>query len=338
MKKPALVPLLILCIVLPVVGQNHAYHDDSNAGAGSANTFPFGNAFGNNWRYQLSVPVSSMPNTPVRFTEVSFAPTASGKFLVKDFQLRMAHTNTAVLSSIFANNFATPPINLIDVQGGQYTFTSTANQWTPLGAQNGFDWDGKRPLLIEIRYRGIGTTNQGSVSIRSRTSSKDSNRVWANGSYPAPGPADPYSAPVAYGIYTSGAIKVRLTYVQIQITLAGSPSPGSTVDLNLSSPLDAGRFYQTASSFGTGPIPLGSRVLGLTPDDLMVITVNGYLPSLFVNYRGNLDSSGKAKAQIKIPNNPNLKGIRIHSAFVTFEPSAPLGINNISGTATFSIL
>ena len=337
MKQIALVSFCLFCLVLPAIGQNYAYHDTSNPAGGGTNTFPFGNAFGNNWRYQLTVPASSLPGIPVRFTEFAFAPSASGVFAVNDFQLRMGHAASTALTSIFANNYATLPVNLIDVQNGNYTFTATASQWTTLGAVAGFDYDGMRPLLIEVRYRGFGTLHQGSTSIGSRTSTANSNRVWANGSYPAPGPADPYSATVGYNPYTYGAPLVRLTYVITQLILSGSTSPGGTVDLNLSSAADAGRTFQVASSLGTGPIPIGSRSLDLSPDNLMVVTVNGYLPTVFVNYSGVLDASGQAKAQILIPNLPVLKGVRIHSAFITLDPAAPFGISNISSTETLSI-
>ena len=59
MKGILLFVLVALCLALPAVGQGKAYHDTSSPSGGSANTFPFGNAFGNNWRYHLSVPASS---------------------------------------------------------------------------------------------------------------------------------------------------------------------------------------------------------------------------------------------------------------------------------------
>jgi len=250
----------------------------------------------------------------------------------------MAHSSTHTLTSNLVSNIGPSPTTLIDVQGGNYTFNATASKWTSLGpVQKGFDYDGKSALIIEIRYRGHGTLNQGSVSIRGFTSSSNSNRVWANGSYPSPPFPDPYSATMGYGPYTSGAIRVRLTYVETVITLSGTTSPGGTVDLDLMSAVDPNRPYQAASSLGTGPIPIDTRVLNLSPDDLMVVSVNGYLPSVFLNYTGVLDASGKAKAQIKIPNLPALKGVRIHSAFITLNPAAPSGVSSISNTATFSI-
>jgi hypothetical protein len=38
------------------------------------------------------------------------------------------------------------------------------------------------------------------------------------------------------------------------------------VDLNLTSMADVDKAYQTVSSLGTGPVPIGTRSLGLSPD------------------------------------------------------------------------
>jgi len=80
-----------------------------------------------------------------------------------------------------------------------------------------------------------------------------------------------------------------------------------------------------------GPIPLGNRQLNLSPDDLLLITVNNYVPSIFVNYAGQLDTQGEAKAEIRIPNNPGLIGLRMHTAFVVLDPAAPLGSGRTAG-------
>ena len=108
MKRLALVPLVVFCFALALAGPGHGqyqvYHDSSNSTGGVSNTFPFGNAFGNNWRYQFSVPASSLPAKPVRFVGVAFAPVVNGVFSVKDFQLRIGHSASAALTSIFATN------------------------------------------------------------------------------------------------------------------------------------------------------------------------------------------------------------------------------------------
>jgi len=117
----------------------------------------------------------------------------------------------------------------------------------------------------------------------------------------------------------------------------GSPNPGKAVDLYLQSPGDKGRLYIMGSSLGTGPIPIGTRKLNLSPDDLLLVTVSNYLPSIFYNYQNTLDAKGEAQAQIRIPNTPALIGLRIHTAYVVIDPTAPQGVRTISNTFTFSV-
>jgi len=128
-----------------------------------------------------------------------------------------------------------------------------------------------------------------------------------------------------------------LRYTYAAIILSGSPAPGGTVTLALSLAADAGLGYQIGSSFGAGPTPIGNGFIGLSVDDLLVLSVSGLLPGTFVNYLGRLDASGKAQAQLRIPGLPALKGLRIHSAYVTLDPRMPSGVRTISATAMFSI-
>jgi len=121
------------------------------------------------------------------------------------------------------------------------------------------------------------------------------------------------------------------------VLASGTGTIGTTVMLFLTSAYEPGFAYQLGSSLGTGPTPIGNRQLGLSTDDLLVVTVGGYLPTIFDQYAGTLDFSGKATAKINIPKFPVLKGIQIHSAFVTLKASAPLGVSTISSTYSFTI-
>ncbi|MBN2491411.1 MAG: hypothetical protein JXQ29_11240 [Planctomycetes bacterium] len=118
---------------------------------------------------------------------------------------------------------------------------------------------------------------------------------------------------------------------------SGSTSIGGTQNLALAAPRDAGLLCQVGSSFGTGPIMIGWRPLGLGLDDLLLATANNYWPRVFSGYRGVLDGQGQAKAGINIPYAPTLIGLRLNTAFVTISPSAPFGIQSISNTVSFTI-
>ena len=145
----------------------------------------------------------------------------------------------------------------------------------------------------------------------------------------------PYSGFALPNTYSLARVEV---YVASAIlTGSGSGAPGTAIDFTLSSPIDAGLPYQLGSSFGNGPIPIDTRSLGLTPDDLLVLSTSGLAPGIFKDYAGLLDAQGSAKARLNIPNIPVLKGIRIYSAFVTLKATAPSSVSSISNTFLFSI-
>lgn len=312
----------LLAVAASAAAQTFAHYPDNNLSSGGCNTYPF-RSTGASWRYQMLVPASSLPAQPVQITDIAFAAcsTSPPLFDAPQFQIRMAHTTMTTLSSIFANNFSTTPVPVFD---SPIRWQPTYLQWTDLGLQQSFPHDGLNNLVIEVRYRGRVAP---SGSMRSNPTGS---RVWNNSA------ADPYAATsgTASGTY---ALKVRLTYQSTVLSISGSPSPGGTIDLDLLSPSDPGALYQIASSLGTGPIPVGSRTLNLSPDDLLVVTVFGYLPSVFVNYSGGLSAGGRARGNIRLLNNPALTGVRIHTAFVILDPSAPQGIRSISNTASFTI-
>ena len=100
---------------------------------------------------------------------------------------------------------------------------------------------------------------------------------------------------------------------------------------------DANRPYQVGSSLGTGPIPIDNRQLDLSPDDLLVVSVSGLWSWIFSGYQGLLDGQGQGGAAINIPNLAALVGVRLHTAFLTIDPTAPSGIRSISNTFSFSV-
>jgi len=118
---------------------------------------------------------------------------------------------------------------------------------------------------------------------------------------------------------------------------AATVQPGGTVNLTLTAVNDAGLAYQVGSSLGTGPLSIGNREIGLTADSLLLVSLSGMLPGVFVNYVGFISAQGGAGAAVKVPNEHALVGININTAFLTLKASAPSGIESISNTATFMI-
>ncbi len=142
------------------------------------------------------------------------------------------------------------------------------------------------------------------------------------------------------GAYSpSGGSVARVEVYVNGVTLQGSGSgtPGSAMNFGLNAPQDGGLGYQLATSLGTGPTPLGQRSIGITLDALFSASVGGTLPAVFANYAGQIGASGSAFATLNIPPFAVLKGVTLHSAFVTFSAASPLGIKSISNTFTFQI-
>ena len=128
-----------------------------------------------------------------------------------------------------------------------------------------------------------------------------------------------------------------ISVASTSISGSGSSSIGGTIALFLLSRCDGNLPYQVGTSLGTGPIPVDTRLLNLSPDAILFLSVGGAAPAVFQDYCGNLDSAGNGKAALKIPKASALVGYRIHSAFVTLDASSPSHIKSISNTFSFVI-
>ena len=122
------------------------------------------------------------------------------------------------------------------------------------------------------------------------------------------------------------------------LELSGTARIGSTLSLHLSASHGEGLGYQAGSSLGAGPIPIGPHRLDLSADGLLAASVSGGLPGVFVRYAGMFPPDGTATAEIRIPNDPALAGLRIYNAFLVLDPTAPFGVDSTSPGRSFSIL
>jgi len=118
---------------------------------------------------------------------------------------------------------------------------------------------------------------------------------------------------------------------------SGSARIGGILNLILYSPAAASKAYYAGCSFGTGPIPIDTRRIDLSPDILLFLSTSGLLPTVFSSFAGLLDASGNGKASIVIPNAPALVGLKLRNAFLTIDAMAPSGVLTISNTCAFTI-
>ena len=321
MRRTSLLCLLLL-LFAGAAQADEVYVPSNTPSSGTMNAFPFNTQYGNEWRYQLIIPASRLGNRSMRIQDIAFAPSGSGDFKASTLQVRMSHSTVAP-SPTFAVNLPSPKVVLFS---NAFVWKTTHQTWSSIGLTAPFTYNGVDSLTIELRFKGGAKGNgfSGNCYQSQGTHSRVYNR-------------SPGAYTTTTGSVDNGNIKIRITITGASITVSGTGKPGTTVTLDLSSPSDAGRVYQLASSLGTGPIPIGSRLLNLSPDNLLVITAFNQLTTVFVGYAGTFDTTGAARARINIPNLPALTGVRIHSALVTLNPLAPQGIYTISPTATFSI-
>lgn len=112
------------------------------------------------------------------------------------------------------------------------------------------------------------------------------------------------------------------------------PKPGNAVTLELRG--DPSLTYQCACSLYNMPgIQLGTRMIPLTPENLMVLSIQN--PVLFQRFTGVLDGSGKGKAAILIPFNPALTGLAFFFGMITLDQKSPFGVRNISNDLRIEI-
>jgi len=126
------------------------------------------------------------------------------------------------------------------------------------------------------------------------------------------------------------------TLTILPLIASGTPQPGQTVSLQLDVASDAGFAYQMGTSLGNSGIPIGGgRVIPLSPDLVLSLSLSGALPTVFQNYAGLLDAQGQATAALALPGVLELAGIQLHNAFVT---ASGAGIATISNDEPFTIV
>lgn len=140
--------------------------------------------------------------------------------------------------------------------------------------------------------------------------------------------------------WRSGPDNTNIDNVEIRhvsLAASGTNKIGTTQTFSLRASNDGGLTYQVGSALGIGPLHIRSRLMGLSLDGLLLISVQGLAPSVFSGYAGSLDPFGNASATMTIPAVSSLVGVWVHTAFLTIAPSSPSGIKSISNPWSLQI-
>jgi hypothetical protein len=320
---------LTLCALLSgVAGADEIHVPGNDPTKGGGNAWPWYARTSAEWHYQLFFTAQQMQFKAGVIRDIAFAPTTSGTHTSAKFEMTFSHTTLTGLVKTWASNLPNPVVVLPE---GPLTWKPVKDTWSPVGLKSMFTYDGKSNLVVDLRYFG-GTLGGGFGGVCHSDSNWNATirRSWDN-------TVGAYTGKTAIAWNANGGLITRFTIDVVVIRGSGTPRPGGTIAFDLHAPADPNLLYQVGSSLGTGPIPIGSRVLRLTPDGLLVASVGGTLPFIFQNYSGRLDASGKAKAALHLVNDARLVGIRIHTAFLTLDPKAPFGIGSIADPFSFSV-
>ncbi len=326
--------LVLVFVFAAVVAPADEIYIPNNKVQGGGNVIPFGGVWPassnpkGEFTYQWWIPAASLGGKVGRIRAIAALPRQTATHSAVKAEVKISHNTLANYSTTFAQNLPSP-VTLHPE--GPWTWNAVKNTWSPfpLPATAGFVYNGTDNLTIQIRLYDSSVTGAPYVDCWDERLSNNASRIYLynTGAYTA----------TSGRATTNLGLKLRLTLDVVSISGSGAARPGGTVTLSLFSPADPGLPYQTGTSLGKGPIPIGSRKLNLSPDDLLLVSVQGFLPMIFKNYNGLLDAAGKATAQIVIPNLPALVGVRLHSAFLTIKAGAPQNIASISGTYSFTI-
>ena len=105
------------------------------------------------------------------------------------------------------------------------------------------------------------------------------------------------------------------------------PKIGTTYTMQLRAPQPQNTVYVCAASLSNTGIPIDTRKIPLAVDGLLLISLTS--PGVF-NFVGLLDGNGDGFPNIVIPNDPSLVGAAMFIGGMTFVPTAPSSIGNIS--------
>lgn len=124
----------------------------------------------------------------------------------------------------------------------------------------------------------------------------------------------------------------------IALRLQGVPEPGQPIQVTVRSPSRPGHVYQVAASAGTGPLPTALGDLGLSWDDLFVLSLTPNPWLVFAPWN-TLDANGVSAGAnvVNLPPLPALQGFVLYLAAVTVDPLSGQ-LSSISPTARLRIL
>jgi hypothetical protein len=323
MKRVLVVFSLFALVFLPLIGQpagaqGTIYAPSNTPSAGSCNAFPWG--YSTSARFQEIIPAQYLPSAPFKITDIGFASCGNANFTAKRLRVRVCHTTLTSFAgnTNFNNNLCPCPTTMYD---GPMNWAMTANQWSSLGMNCSFGYDGVRNVLFEfciVGRSGGSSCHRDSVLPR----------LWAFGS------SNPCTVPTGStdGGSTQAGLKMCLTIDRTCVLNApDTASIGTSVPIQVTA-LPVGNFYQIAASLSdNATINLGQCKICLVPDSLFLLSVL-LGPPIFNGYSGTVGPAGRVAGKLAVPNNRQLVGVCVYHAAIAYSTAGVTCCTNTAGT------
>lgn len=298
----------ILSLALPLLlaaggsGQvTTLYVPDANAGTGTCNVIPFGPfGSGTNVRAQFLLSSADLGATPFKILDIGFAACSTTTLQAQVMRIQMAHTTTS-LSRDFCTNLGRCAIQVLGQTN--YRWSAPANQWSNMGLQCPFGYDGQRNLVIDFQITG----RSGGGAFH-----RQFGKVWRAWWY---GTTDPAKQCAASGADGAG-LKIALTIAKTSVLTCTEQVKLGAQGMVVLHNGPPGHLYQLGTSFTPGPpIQVGTWRICIGVDNLLVLSLLG-IP-LFQNYNGVVPPSGKTGGTFSVPNLQPLVGLCLYHVGVT---------------------
>lgn len=296
---PRLAPFAVLLCATTALAQTTIYVPDNNPTTGACNSIPLSASFGaGSMTYIGRIPANLLdPNNPT-IRDIEFAPCGAATFTAANIQIGIGHVQNPVplpftfpsfdaagMPSAFGSFVDYTPLYNSVIQG-PFTWTMTANTWSPMGLANAstpvFTWNGVDDIAVFLTYGGA--TGGGDCH---RTATEPI-RIYASGTYQATSAASSSAAGAKIGLVT------------------GWPSPCGgcgSVTLGLSGSASIGNsLTATVSNVGPGLPFLG---VGTAP-----FCIANYCPGCMIGHNWAVALYGQS-ATLVIPNATGYIGLQI---------------------------
>ncbi|MCR9248534.1 MAG: hypothetical protein NXI31_26200 [bacterium] len=321
MLKSSTLVLLTLASVASLPAQDW-YVPNSDPSTGGCNVIPFGSTTLGTFaqaRYQCKATAADLGGAVGVITGLGFAPCRSGTAHYTQIDIVMDHHPAGTpLTTTFANNLT--PAAMTVMSASDFTWHLTADNWTEIGLQVPFVYNGIDDLVIQV------TTVDGTAPGGFHRDARQRVYWVASSGTPAPSGASGNAAlkfevsmltakTSTYGVGCAG------TNGEPVHSFGGSSQLGQTLDLEVSAGVPNQLAFLVMGIYAGTPFPLDLGFLGMPGcfqhiDTLTVLAVP-------------LDPAGAGAAQLPIPNDPSYVNVRLYSQYACLDPGA-----NAAGVTT----